>query len=132
MKQPSDFGHNQEKGYAMILLLVFSVMAVTLISAAMNIMLITTQETSQEELSREALGVTEAGIEEALLRILRNPNYTGGTIPIDSTNVSVQVSGTTVKTISAQATVGSVTRVVTAKADFSGPVLTIQSWTVVY
>lgn len=118
----------------MVVLLVFAIMALTMISAAVNIMFITTQAISQEELSRTALSLAETGTEEALLRLLRNPTYTGSsTMNVGDDTVSIVVAnGGSVKTITASTTVGAVSKAIRLSADYGTTVLTLGAWSVLY
>lgn len=120
------------QGYAMVVLLVFVIMSLTMISAAVNMMLIATQATSEEQLSRQALGAAESGIEEALLRTLRNPNYTGGALTLDEAAITIIATGSTQKTITSHAAVGSISHEIDVIADYEGVELSIPSWSVLY
>lgn len=46
--------------------------------------------------------IAEAGTEEAVLRILRDPDYGGGILVIDGRNVTIEVTGNNPKTITSQ------------------------------
>ena len=135
MKQQWDYAKDRltlRSGYAMVVLLVFVIMALTLVSAAVNIMLVTTQTASMSEQSEMSLAEAEAGVEEALLRAIRNPNYTGGTLTIGGDNVTIGVSGGSLKTITTRATVATVTHGLVVTADYSGIALVIPSWVIAY
>ena len=128
MRQPSDYG--KRSGYALVVLLVFAIMALTLISAAVNIMLVVTQSASQSERSHIALSLAEAGVEEALLRSMRNPGYSGGPLTVNGDTVTIGVSGTTTKTIVTEATIAGVVREASVTAQFNVDKLMISSWTI--
>ena len=66
-----------EAGQTLVTLLVFVVIATSITAAATAIMINTSQAASQVEKSFITTGVAESGIENALLRLLRDPNYTG-------------------------------------------------------
>jgi hypothetical protein len=131
MKQQQDFGN---RGYAMVVLLVFVIMAVVLISAAVNIMLVVTQSASQGELSQNSLSLAEMGVEEALIRIVRDPSYTGGIITVGSDQIDVGVigEGGSTKTITSSASISAVSRSVVVNADIGVSSLSIPSWVVQY
>lgn len=114
----------------MVILLVFVIMAITLISAAVNIMLVVTQSASQGEQSYIAVSLAETGVEEALIRSLRNPAYTGGPLTINGDTVTIQVAGSTTKTVTSEATIAATLRRVSAAAQFNVDGLTVSSWTI--
>lgn len=69
----------QQKGQALISLLFFVVMATAIISAATAIIITNLLSTTITAQSQMAYYYAESGVEDALLRILRNPTYTATT-----------------------------------------------------
>lgn len=135
MKQPLLYAKRRKanaSGYAMVVLLVFVIMAMTLMSAAVNIMLVATQTSSVAERSEMSLANAESGVEEALLRAIRNPSYTGGTLTIGGDSVTIVVSGGSIKTITSRSSVANVGHGVTVTADYSGATLVIPSWRITF
>ncbi|OGD85670.1 hypothetical protein A2164_03090 [Candidatus Curtissbacteria bacterium RBG_13_35_7] len=75
---------NCKSGQALVTLLVFVSMASVIIAGAVAVAIINTQTTSKFEIGEEALAVAEAGADNAILKILRTPNYSNGSIPHES------------------------------------------------
>ncbi|MEK7534122.1 MAG: hypothetical protein AAB600_02180 [Patescibacteria group bacterium] len=120
--------HKSQKGQALITLIFFVLIAITITSGA--IIMIAVNSTSIGKLQEGSISydVAEAGIENGLLRLLRNPNYTGETLPIDTATVVITVSGSNPKTIVAVGTNGNFKRTVQAQMTYSGGYYTLSGW----
>lgn len=118
-----------QKGNVLVTLLVFVVMAVVIISAVTAVTIINTQSTTVVSFGNYALNLAELGAEEAVIRLIRNPNvYTGGSLVIEGTNVLITVTGTTTKTITSEASVQGNTRKVQVIATVENNKVTVTSW----
>jgi hypothetical protein len=84
-----------------------------------------TQMTSDFSRSEDVYHEAKAGYENALLRLLRDPDYTGETLTINGGSVTITVSGTDPKTITSIATKAGFTKVYSASAAFSSNELSV-------
>lgn len=66
-------------GQALVTLLVFMIIAITVTSAAVAVMVLNTRSSSKFQDGIVALHIAESGVENAILRMLRDTNYTGET-----------------------------------------------------
>lgn len=121
-----------QHGQTLVSLLVFSVMALTVAAAATAIMINSAQATQITEGRTNAANAAESGIENALLRLIRNPNYTGETLAVDEATVVITVTGSTTKTITSEATIGSYIYTTQATVEYVNNRLTVTSWNTVY
>lgn len=121
--------HLNQTGQTMVLLLVLLAVGMTVIAASIAVTVANTQSTSQFSLAQEAYSIAETGAEEALIRLLRNPGYTGTSTPINigGGQVSITVSGVDPKTIVSEGVVLNLRRKVSVVVNMS-PQLSIQSW----
>ena len=117
-----------QKGQTLVTLLVFSVVALTVATAAVAIMLNVSQATNRVEGNVTAAQVAESGIENALLRLLRNPSYTGETLQVGDGSVVITVSGTNTKTVTAVGTLYSHTKTIEAVVTFTNGIMSVTSW----
>jgi len=117
-----------QKGQTLILLLVFVMVAIAITTAA--IFIIATNSLSATSVSQglATKGMAEAGVERALLSLLRDPSYRGGTFSLDTGTVTATVSGTTTLTIDVAATNGDYVKRVEVIATYSNNVLIPTSW----
>lgn len=118
----------KESGQTLITLLVFMVIAVTIITSAVAVTIINSESTSKLAISEEAYLLAQTGADNAALRLLRNPNYTGESLSVGSGTVTVSVSGTTTKTIVSEGVMGNFKRKIQAVGTFSNNIFTISSW----
>lgn len=90
LNQPrSDRG---QKGQVFVALLFFVIIGITIISAQTIVLYINILSGSATEQGANAYYIAESGIEEALLRLARSPNYTGETLVVGSGTVVIQVN----------------------------------------
>lgn len=89
----------QQSGQAMIA--VVGLLSVGLLMASTNIMIGIIQHDQALAFQQSDQGrcLAEAGVEEAIIRLLRNPDYQGGQLVLSDKNVNIEVSGDNPKTI---------------------------------
>ncbi len=121
---------NFQQGQALITLLFFMIIAITITAAATTITMANSLSTSSLEQANASYSAAEAGAENAMLALLRDPNYTGigDTAPIDQASIAIQVSGTNTKTATSTAQIGNFIRKVQVQADYTNNILTVLSW----
>lgn len=117
-----------QKGQALITLLVFVVMATVITAGAVSVSIINTQSTYKFADSQAALKVAETGVENALLKLLRNPDFAGEILTVGEGTATISISGTTTKNIVSVGVNNNYTRKIQAEASFSNNVLSLTSW----
>ncbi|OGH17733.1 MAG: hypothetical protein A2868_00115 [Candidatus Levybacteria bacterium RIFCSPHIGHO2_01_FULL_40_15b] len=118
----------QNKGQALVSLMIFMVAAVIIITAAVAVIIINSKATSKFYQGIVTYDLAEVGIENAIIRLLRNPNYTGETLVLEDKTVEIQVSGEGSYTIISTGTNGNFKRTIQAEATYNNNILTISSW----
>ncbi len=93
-----------KSGQALVTLVVFVAMAVIVASSAVIIAANNIQGASKVSIAEETLAIAEAGADNAILRLLRDPNYTGETLTVGSGTAVVTATGSATKTINSRAT----------------------------
>lgn len=123
---------NSADGQTLIALLIFMMLAVLVTTTAVMLTVINSQATSSLASGQQALLAAESGAENALLRLERDPSYSGETMHInDSATATITITGTTTRTITSIGSVaGSNTykRTVVVTASNSGSVFTVTNW----
>lgn len=121
------------KGQALIILLFISLIGMTVISAAAVVAYGNISSSSIVEQGNYAYYIAESGIEEGMLRLIRNPNYTGTPVgqplSIDGGNVTIEVSG---NTIIATGTYNNNVRKIKAETTYTNYMRSIISWKEIY
>jgi hypothetical protein len=120
----------QQSGQALITILFIAVIGITIITAAAIFMFENLRASSITEQGTYAYYVAESGIEEGILRLLRNPNYTGTPVgqPLPVGGGSVIISTTSDGKITAIGTYNSTVRKIQIQTVYNNGMLTIQSW----
>jgi len=116
------------RGQALVILLVFVGITAVVTSAGAMVMIAGAQSGSKFELGSEAYFAAEAGAENGLLQILRNPAYAGETLNLSNGTAVVTVSGTDPKTLESVGTVNGLTRKIRVMGNYVNGVLTVTSW----
>ncbi len=124
--------HQYKHGQSLVTLLVFMIIGITITSAAVVMTITNSQNATKFQEGMIAFQVAESGAENAIIRLLRDPNYTGETLAIGGGTAVITVSGTTTKTIVSAGTNGNYYRKVQVIAGYVNNLLTITSWQEVY
>lgn len=125
------FAIRLKAGQALVTLLVFISIATTIIGAAVVVTIINSQSTSKYEIGQEALSVAEAGADNAILRILRDPslNYSSETLTVGNgtAEITITYSLPTI-TITSKGTVSSLIRKIEIIGNYSSHQFTTTSY----
>jgi hypothetical protein len=120
---------SHESGQALVVLLFYMIIAITLSTTAVAVVLSNSVSVTRNEEGAHALEIAEAGAENALIRLMRTTNYTGETLTVGDGSATVTVGGTsTQKIATSSGVVGSFTRTVQVTASMVNGVLTVTSW----
>jgi hypothetical protein len=118
----------KQSGQALIVLLFFMIIAITLSTTAIAVVANNSLSVTRTEESAHALEIAEAGAQNALIRLIRNPAYGGETLTVGGGSATVIVTGTSTKKILSTGINGSFTRKIQELATFSGGILSVTSW----
>ena len=102
---------------------------VVITTAAVALAISTTRDTTTMTLGDRALTIAETGAENAILRLLRDPSYTGDTLPIDGGTATITVPpGAYPKVITSTGTRGGYSRIIQATLTNSGGQILVSTW----
>ena len=121
--------HTASKGQAVITVIFIAVIGMFIATGAIFTVANALESSSSEEMGAAAFQAAESGIENSVLRLMRDPTYTGETMNIDERSSAV-ISVTTGSGVSIQSigTVGVVSRKIVASAHYDNLVLIVDSW----
>ncbi len=122
----------KQKGQALITLLFITVIAITISSAAIIVLTLNSRASQRMISGNDAYFLAESGIENAMIRLLRDPTYTGETLTLADGTVEVTVTGDSQKTVVAKGSVGDYIRTIQVVVERINGVFTISSWKEVY
>lgn len=119
-----------QSGNSLIMLLVFAIVATTVAAAAVAVMINISQGTSKVENRVLVNQVAESGMENALMRLLRNPNYTGETnLPVGDGTVDISVTGGgTTKTVTSTGRINNYLQTIEVTVTYTNSIMTVTSW----
>lgn len=125
-----------ERGQALITLLFFTVIGVTVTSAAVVMILVNSLGGTKQQQGEVAYEIAQSGAENGMIRLLRDPNYTGETLPVGSGSATITVTGTGTSVnpyiILSKGTNGIFTREVQISATYQNNLLSVTSRKEIY
>ncbi len=124
------------RGQALITLLFFTVIGVTVTSAAVIMILVNSLSGEKLQQGEMAYDIAQSGAENGLLRLLRDPSYTGETLPVGSGDAVITVTGYGTSSspyiIISKGTIGEFMREIQITATYQNDLLTVDSQEEVY
>lgn len=118
----------KDKGNALITLLFFALITIIVTSSAVVMIIINSGAVTTVQQGNDAYSIAESGVENALLRLLRNPSYTSEVLTIGGGTATITVTGTTTKTIISRGRIGNFERSIQVTATYTNNILTVTSW----
>ena len=117
-------------GQSLISLVIFMVVATIIISGAVTVIVVNSKTTGKFYQGVVSYDIAELGIENALIRLLRDPNYTGETLTIGSDTTTIQVTGgdQAPYIITSSGNASNFKRAIQAVAEYNNNILTVSSW----
>lgn len=121
-----------KKGQTLVTLLVFILVATVVTTTAVAVLLNTTRASSIIGDSTIAAQIADSGAENALLRLLRDPDYPGETLPVGDGVATVTVTGTDPKTITSVGSIDNFRKTVQVTVTYTDNIMSVSSWRFVY
>lgn len=121
-----------QQGVALIMLLVFTVIAVAVTTVGVSIMINITRSSGTLQSHIAASQAAEGGLENGVLRLLRDPGYTGETLIIDDSTVEITVAGNGPYTITSTANYFDFSQTVSATVSYNENRLSVTNWDFTY
>ncbi|KKR78337.1 MAG: hypothetical protein UU23_C0001G0101 [Candidatus Curtissbacteria bacterium GW2011_GWA1_40_9] len=122
------FKFSTQKGQALISLLIFTTIATTVTAGAVAVTIINSQSTTKFTQGETVYHVAEAGIENAILRLLRDRTYSGEILNVDSATATITVSGSGTVTITSEGKIGDNIRKIQVTGTMSNNQFSITAW----
>ncbi len=116
------------RGQALISLLVFTAIATTVTAGAVAVTIINSQATTKYTQGETVYRIAEAGIENAILRLIRDRTYIGETLDLAGGTATITLSGTTTVTITSEGKLGDNVRKIQVVGDLVNNQFTQTSW----
>jgi len=120
------------KGQTLVTLLVFAVVAIAITTTAVAMMINIAKSASIVESRFITSQAAESAIENAIIRILRDPDYYGETLFVGDASVMISIAGTDPIIITADATFGNYIQTIQASITYIDNRLTVTDWEHIY
>lgn len=117
------------KGQSLVTIMIFVIVAIIISTAAIVITVTNSLSSSAFDLGTQAYYASESGLENGLIRLLRDKTYLGETMSIGNNTATIAVSGTdpSYKIIST-GRAGNFLRKIQVTLTYTNSVMTITSW----
>lgn len=120
--------YTHANGQMLVTLLFFMVISITIVSAAVIMIIVNASGATSVAQGVDAYYIAESGIENGVLRLLRNPSYTGEVMTVSNGTATITVTGTEPKTVTSVGRIGDYVRTIRAVVGYTNNILTVQSW----
>ena len=117
-----------QSGYILTSLLVYIVVLLVITTTSVMVSISSLRSQTYFEGGVEALAAADSGAENAILRLLRDPTYTGESLQIDGKDIEITVEGTSPQVITVVADSGAFERTVEVRVDRIDGMLQMLSW----
>lgn len=113
----------------MVTMLYIMVIGILVTTGAAFALIANTQSTTTFETGARARQVAESGIENALIRLVRDPAYAGETLEVSpGETATITVSTTSGILVTSLGSVSGTSRQIQVSVEYNDGILTIQSW----
>lgn len=119
---------NTQSGQTLVMLLIFMMISIMVTSASVGLILNSSTSTDKVYQGSNALTIAEGGAETAMIKLLRNIDYTGETLTIGEGEAVISVSGSNPKIISSTGTYNNFSRTIQVIVSTTNNILTVTSW----
>lgn len=117
-----------QKGQTLVILLIYMIVAIIVTTGAVATILANSRGTDKLLQGTTALDVAESGAETAMIKLLRDPSYTGETLPVNGGTATITITGSGTVTVISKGTLNNFTRTIQVTATMINNVLTVTSW----
>lgn len=115
-------------GQALTSLLIIMFVGLSIITTSSGLINTSLSSTANLLEANDALVIAESGAEDALLKILRNPSYVGGTLPFTNGLATINIASTNPFTFVSTGFVGQHQRSIRVTINNSNGITTVTSW----
>lgn len=123
---------NLQKGQALVSLLVFMIIAISIATGAVLLLITGSVNTTKVAKSSNAQLIAESGAENGLVNLLRRTDYTGETLIFPDGQAVITVTGSNPYTITSTGTSGDFRRRIEVSVEFVNNKMNVLSWREVF
>ncbi|OGF99893.1 hypothetical protein A3D78_02150 [Candidatus Gottesmanbacteria bacterium RIFCSPHIGHO2_02_FULL_39_14] len=120
--------YRTSRGQTIILLLAFVIIAIIVTTAAIISISVNIKATDKVYQGTTVYDLAESGAENAIIKLLRDNNYSGENLDLPQGTLEITVTGNNPKLIRSTAVIGNFIRTIEVSVDTSNNILTVLSW----
>lgn len=119
---------NLQSGQSVVTLIVFIMIFISIITMSIVMIGVNSLAANDFQQGITARQIADSGVEEALLRLLRNPDYPGETLPLGGGSAIITVTGgQSDKTVVSIGSLGNSRKTIRVNVHYND-IMTISSW----
>ena len=84
--------NNSQSGMALVTVIIFTVIGLIVITLGITLSISTSQTNLHSMQAQQAFHIAEAGVENALIRLLRNPYYQGEVLTLNNGTATIELN----------------------------------------
>lgn len=119
---------SDQSGYVLTALLVFMVLIIIVTTTSVLVSVSSLRSETLFDSGIVALQAADSGAENAILRLLRDPSYTGESMQVGTADVTITVTGSAPQVVTVVADSGAFERTVQVELERVSGVLQITRW----
>jgi len=119
---------NYQQGQTLVILLLYMVIAIIVTTSSIALVINSSSGTDTLYQGTNSIDIAESGAETAMIKLLRDPNYSGEILAVGDGQAVVTVSGTDPKIILSKGTLNNFTRSIQVIVDAGNNTHTVTSW----
>lgn len=116
------------KGQTLVILLTYMLIAIIVTTASIALVLNSAKGADKLYQGNNSLEIAESGAESAMIKLLRDTNYSGETISVGGGQATITVTGINPKIIHSKGTINNSTRIIQVTVNTSNNTMTVTSW----
>lgn len=118
-----------QQGQALIMVILIGVIAIIAVVSASTLVISELKKNTSTSYGVSQYSIAYGALENAFMRLLRDPNYTGETVALSSSTCYITATAGSTKTVEARCTDGRYVRKVGATVTFSAGIMTVSGIT---
>jgi hypothetical protein len=119
---------HHQSGQVLTTLIIIMFFGLTIATAATALIDSSSLATTDLVESNQALIVAESGVEDALIKLLRNPSFVGGTLPVGTDTATIIIGTTNPTIITSRGQAGHHLRTIEVGIGYSGGIMSVNYW----
>lgn len=119
----------KQQGQALIMIILIGMIALLAVISATTLVISELKKNIATAYGVSQYEITYGALENAFMRLLRNPNYTGETVVLSGSTCYITVTGASTKTVEARCSNGSYVRKIEATVVFANGLMSVSGIT---